>query len=804
MNATRCLAAVWRVLILAALVACGGGGDSGGVGAGGNPGGGGAGGGGGGGGQVGPDPAPDPTGNPTSNDLIDAALTAGQLTAEQALVYKMYAEFGDPRLPSEYVGDDTGFIEGDAQHQVVAHIARVGVGNVSAATLDALMPFFVPPYYEGSWWHQRNPGATTLAASRDRASAAGPRAHAAAGNPNCRPFETYCSLLADWKKVEGTKVVVWYLEANEAADRPKAVLLAGEYDNKIWPELTGTMGRTPPSDVGTGLLQAETDGRLDVILVDMPANKEGSTFPSGYACKAVSTHIYLNRNLSNQGLVAQAAHEFMHSIQWSIDVVAPCLEAYYTTQEATAVWATHRVYPTNNWEQKYAKHYLKGGWVSEPYDHRPARDSLFRYGAYVLPLFLQTRFGDSIVKAIWDKTTQYSQELFAIDSALGAAGSSLEQEWPKFIAANWNQETIRTYRDADPPLLDHVDLNGDDTLTMDSSGTVYLGHDLELKHAAAAYFRVVFGDSAARSITIVNGLRFRADAQNQTGFGDNLVLTGLDTLDRRGASLQVFLKINGTWQSGPSNLTNVPWLSICRDDPAGKIDEMIFMYGNSEFLTGAPNYQQLVPRTKNPGVLATSVGCRDWTGSLTMTAPLSHGTEKLTINGIKLTNALPTAAPPPGPGPAAYPLAAGQDVSPGFGWVYRIADGSATWTYSDDGDGCTRQGRQTFDIKGPNPIITTSGFVPPASALSRAIVIPGFLNNVLQSVANLSYDWRCVDSDGTVTTGNQVTGTRLDIAVAPNDPAVRITPGGLMVGGTGAQAGDESSSGNWLLQAATN
>lgn len=811
MNATRSLASICGTLILATLVACGGGsGDTSGSPGGGNPGGGNPGGGGNqpapsGGGQFGsgPDPAPDPSGSPTSNDLINTAVTGGQLTIEQALIYKMFAEFGDPRLPAQYAGDDGGFIEGDAQHQVVAHIANVGINNVSPATLDTLRPFFVPPYYEGSWWHKLNPGATTVAAPRDRAAAAGSDVRiAAAGNPNCRAWESGCSLLADWKSVGGTNVVVWYLAANEATDAAKAAMLVQEFDGTIWPELTGVMGRVPKSDVGTGLVVSEADGRLDVILVDMSGNKEGSTYPSTISgCKAVPTHIYLNRNLSNQGLIAQAAHEFMHSIQFSIPVVASCLEDYYTTQEATAVWATNRVYPANNWEQKYAKHYLKGGWVSEPYDHRPGQQSLFRYGAYVFPLFLQTRFGDSIVKAIWDKTTQYNQELFAIDSALGDAGSSFHQEWPKFIAANWNRETIKTYRDADG-LTDQVDLNGDDTLTL-SGGTAYVGHDVAIKHAAAAYFRVVFSDSTSRSITIVNGMKFRAGAENQTGFGDNIFFTGLGTLDRQGASLQVFLKVNGAWLSAPSDLSNVPWFSICRDDPAGKIDEMIFMYGNSEFSTGAPNYLELVPRDKNPGVLATSIGCRDWSGGLTMTKPLTHGTEKLTITNVKLTNALPTAAPAPGPGPTAYPFAAGQQVSPGFGWVYRIAGGSAKWTYNDDGDGCTRAGSKTFEIKGPSPVITTSAFAPPG-ALSRGIVIPGLMANVVQTVVGLSYDWRCVDSNGEVTTGTTVNGTDLDIVAVINDPAVRVTVDGLTVGGTQAQSGAGSSAnGSWLLQGAT-
>jgi len=615
--------------------------------------------------------------------------------------------------------------------------------------------------------------------------------------------------------VAGTKVVVWYLAANEATDWPKAVMLVQEFDTTIWPKLTGLMGRTPISDVGTGLVVAETDARLDVLLVDMAGSKQASTLPSGLgACKAMPAHIYLSRTLSNQGLIAQAAHEFMHAIQFSINVAAPCLDNYYTTLEATAVWATHHVYPKNDWEHTYAKHYLENTWVSRPYDWRPATGlqglfvkeenaSLFRYGAYVFPLFLETRFGAGVVKSIWDKTTGTTNELFAIESAIVAAGSSFHKEWPKFIAANWNRDTIKTYFNADAMVV-NVDLNGDETLTMAAGGTRSLTHPVTLEHASAAYYRVVFGDSASRSIAIVNGLSFKAESVDLTGWGNNLAFTGLNALQRQGASLQVFVKVNGAWLNAPTNLTNVPWFTVCRDDPAGKIDEMIFMYGNSEIGPSAPNYTALEPRAANPGVLATNIGCRDWTGSLSMSKPLPGGTETLKISNITLKNALPTAAPSPGDGPADYPFAAGEQIAPGFGWIYSISSGSAAWTYNALANGCTDTGSKTFAIGGPNPVIMNSGFTPPGTA-NHGMTLPGFLVNAVLTVP-LAYDWRCVASDGKVTTGTDVVGTGLDVHVVLNDANVRIAPAtGLSVGGTEAQSGEApDATGSWSLQGATN
>jgi len=77
----------------------------------------------------------------------------------------------------------------------------------------------------------------------------------------------------------------------------------------------------------------------------MPGNSQGSDHdPVGAgACKAAPTHIYLSRSLPVKGLIAQAAHEFMHAIQYSYDSKS-CVNEYHTTLEATAVWATNYVY----------------------------------------------------------------------------------------------------------------------------------------------------------------------------------------------------------------------------------------------------------------------------------------------------------------------------------------------------------------------------------------------------------------------------------------------------------------------------
>jgi hypothetical protein len=43
----------------------------------------------------------------TSGELIDAAVTRGEISSEQGLLYGVYLACGDPRLPAQFRGQDT-------------------------------------------------------------------------------------------------------------------------------------------------------------------------------------------------------------------------------------------------------------------------------------------------------------------------------------------------------------------------------------------------------------------------------------------------------------------------------------------------------------------------------------------------------------------------------------------------------------------------------------------------------------------------------------------------------------------------
>ena len=78
-------------------------------------------------------------GGQTSAALIDAALARGEIDAETALVYKVFASFGDARLPAKYRGD------GDELDAILLREAVSRYDTLSGQAQALLAPFFQPP-----------------------------------------------------------------------------------------------------------------------------------------------------------------------------------------------------------------------------------------------------------------------------------------------------------------------------------------------------------------------------------------------------------------------------------------------------------------------------------------------------------------------------------------------------------------------------------------------------------------------------------------------------------------------------------
>ena len=101
----------------------------------------------------------------TAESLIAQALALGRISAEQALTYRVFALFGDERLPVEFEGAPSA----TPSHGLLRELSST-VHMLTPATQEVLRPFLLPPMYAQSWWAQRlglaAPAAKALNAGR--------------------------------------------------------------------------------------------------------------------------------------------------------------------------------------------------------------------------------------------------------------------------------------------------------------------------------------------------------------------------------------------------------------------------------------------------------------------------------------------------------------------------------------------------------------------------------------------------------------------------------------------------------------
>ncbi len=721
--------------------------------------------------------APQPAG-PTSRQLIQTALTAGALTEEQALVYRLGLDFGWPAVPAAYHGDDSAVVEGSALDEALAYVQRVGEANVSAATLDVIERCQAPAYQEGSWWHRLHP-------SFKRAPS----------NPNCSWRREACRTLSGWASVETTHAVVWYEAGEVLALGPKATLVATYLESTIWPKLTGLMG-APLPDTDYAF---ETDGRLDFILVELPAGEYGYT--SKRVLPPSSAKVYLSKGLSPKNTVVTAAHEFMHVVQGRFARVD---HRDLTSTEATATWAEHFVFPGLQSEHEFASAYLYGAKYTRPWQ-KPDDGAypLFEYGAYLFPFVLADRLTPSVVRQVWDAFATHADELEAYDFVLTLDGSSLEQEWKAFARAAWNQDTLDYFvkHDHAPPEPDLTRtpqlLPVDFRVPSLVGGTSLEQLDPSLEPASIAYYRVSFTDPAQRSVTFLNGWTFSRGVVAQIE-GPSYQLTGLSADDRQGLGLQLYLKVNGAWQAEAIDASNWPWFSVCRDDPTGAIDELVLIFTNAATSKTSPNSVRAHAKGDPTALMISNVGCKEWTGTLSMSRPQTGGMETLTVSNARFTPLQSLAAPQPGQGARPYPLMPGESVPIGYGFAYSLQSAAVGWAYKKEtmSPNCTVTGAVTTTAL-PVPGDFLAPNWAPIGPLGRGLNLGGF---VLTTQPQFVSNWRCVDSQGVVTSGTRIEGTGLDLRGVTR-AELSVDASGRIVSGTQAQVNAPMVSGSWSLQA---
>src|SRR5206468_4113796 len=97
------------------------------------------------------------------------AISRSEIDAEAGLLYRVFATFGDGRLPDRYRGDDSLVTDDDALSEALARWS-----TLPPSTQATLGPFLTMPIYDESW---------TSTQALSRTSGSGLRTDVTA--PNC-------------------------------------------------------------------------------------------------------------------------------------------------------------------------------------------------------------------------------------------------------------------------------------------------------------------------------------------------------------------------------------------------------------------------------------------------------------------------------------------------------------------------------------------------------------------------------------------------------------------------------------------
>lgn len=361
--------------------------------------------------------------------LIKQAEKAGSISAETALLYRVYATIDVSQLPTEYRGDSTQRIHYPTALRDAARHYKTASPELQAK----LAPYLVPPIYAGSWWDIQAHGNTTKNISVARVNSI----NGAADITRCDRL-----LNADWSAVEGQHVKVWYV--THTSGQAAATSIASEVDTVIWPKLTALMAVEPLSD--TADLCNGGDERLDIYVAPISVyNDSGSLgFTSVDDC-GMAPYIFIKASQPTIDLDDVVAHEFMHTLQGRyLPTACPedSSDAASWLDESTATWSESYMYPNHvdkamMWRDcgaTYLQNYAHGPMVSD--------DTPSWYCAYLFHFYLTHRFNDpSLIRKIYELAKTHPV-MEAVDLAI--PGGFLER-WPEFARYNLNTHDLNYY-----------------------------------------------------------------------------------------------------------------------------------------------------------------------------------------------------------------------------------------------------------------------------------------------------------------------------------------------------------------------
>ena len=568
------------------------------------------------------------TTRPSSEALIDQALAAGKIDAETALIYKVYAIFGDARLPAQYQGNDADVIDSPVMLDVQEQWS-----TLPTATQNTLAPFLLPPPDPNSWFSSSYSNAAVFDTTA-KTDIVDPQA-------------------GTWQFVTAASgVKIWYI-TSRTGDQSKASGIAAAIDNTISAKLKQVMPSRSWLPDGWQSSGGTNINDLDIYLVPLPG-AWGVTTPYNRGCTGTPAYILLDRakslNVNGREMLETAAHEIFHAVQLSYKWKAGCKNHHWLA-ETTATWFGEHVYPKSQTEHKLAPKFLDTPTM--PLDElatRGGRGYGRRYGAYLFPYFLtQTGSGVTVIEDMWTNSESFNS-LDAVDLAIVGG---FQEQWPKFVRKNWNSPPESDYHDWDGLPYDLTDYE----LVAVTTGEVPL--PVELKHLAANYLLLDFNEDALHSVFFHNGINWKLEKTEWQGFpGSETFVPQPIALDAmQSANVQALIKVEGKeWQY--EDWSFQPTRFFCRDAEDQRLEEIVLIVSNSEIDPTSPNYLRK-PAGLDSVVYSSDMSCWQWKGTVTRT-------QTYPAPGVLMTFKTDVIFEPV--------------VDPLVGQIYRLKSGTLEWS----------------------------------------------------------------------------------------------------------------------------
>jgi len=710
-----------------------------------------------------PDPLPEPAG-PTSLGMIDEALSSGEIDETDALRYKMFAVFGDERLPDSFAGE-VRFRGTDVLLDAVEQWDRL-----SPEVQDELLPFFLPPDAEGSWYERQILNGKIRSASSHL-------------------FDTL-------EAAEGDVLIRWPTNLPGLAGQAETIKQALEGTGgfkSVWYELTALMGREPLSDEGLDEDYNGGDGRFDIFVVRnpnvttphlqgcfgwaSPYAPETGFFADLTADDRRAAYLVLNDDVNSDDdeLRGTFAHEFMHVLQFTFDAPRTAFREWLS--ESTATWAEHFVYPAADSEHIFTDDYLD---VPERTLTNDAGSH--EYGGYLFWLYVTGRFSDdSVIRSVWERLEGDA----SINAANDVLPGGFAEIFPDFAVTNWNDKPYNEKPPytalADDLITDRVKVTPkqlkitgrelDEEIVFDGGGVARL---------SAQYFHYDLTDTSLRSILFANGYTFNLDEGipslfQGTAGDESHFATRLEEDELEGRRVFALVKQNGTWAPDPFDLTEIAFAAFCQEAAAESIDELVLIFVNAEHRTDKPAFA--LPRGMAPRLFLTEIGCGAWKGSGKHTYKVSEADEQTTavttFKKLEFTRDTTTLEEIMAGGAQLDFGFGGAEIVPAgtvggtslLGGEYRLADIEATWTHqsvynegrcTENGSGSITLGEQVIGVFNVAPLLTDTAGSSEIPSLYQSFYIEMFFVDSDEPIQK-----ECRQPDGDITTSETSFGAAL-------------------------------------------